>query len=95
MNCIKCGAKSRVYESRPEGETMMRRRECLSCKTRYQTIEILKPIKQVLKKKPEKKPEKKPKLRVVKPKKMKFEDLDLASMTDEEIEAAISSGNYI
>ena len=88
MNCIKCGAKSRVYESRPEGETMMRRRECLICKTRYQTIEVLKPIKQVLKKKPEKKPEKKPK-------KMKFEDLDLASMTDEEIEAAISSGNYI
>ena len=79
MNCIKCGAKSRVYESRPEGETMMRRRECLSCKTRYQTIEVLRPIKQVLKKKPEK----------------KFEDLDLASMTDEEIEAAISSGNYI
>ena len=88
MNCIKCGAKSRVYESRPENETMMRRRECLICKTRYQTIEVLKPIKQVLKKKPEKKPEKKPK-------KMKFEDLDLASMTDEEIEAAISSGNYI
>ena len=91
MNCIKCGAKSRVYESRPENETMMRRRECLTCKTRYQTIEVLKPIKQVLKKKPEKKP----KLRVVKPKKMKFEDLDLASMTDEEIAAAISSGNYI
>lgn len=91
MNCIKCGAKSRVYESRPEGETMMRRRECLSCKTRYQTIEVLKPIKQILKNKPEKKP----KLRVVKSKKMKFEDLDLAKMTDEEIEAAISSGNYM
>ena len=91
MNCIKCGAKSRVYESRPEGETMMRRRECLSCKTRYQTIEVLRPIKQILKKKPKKKP----KLKVVKSKKMKFEDLDLAKMTDEEIEAAISSGNYI
>jgi len=40
-----------------------------------------------------------PKLKLVKKpvrkKKMKFEDLDLASMTDEEIEVAISSGNYL
>jgi len=40
-----------------------------------------------------------PKLKLVKKpvrkKKMRFEDLDLASMTDEEIELAISSGNYL
>ena len=41
MNCPKCKAKSKVYNSRPDGQTTRRFRECLSCKHRYNTVEIL------------------------------------------------------
>ena len=41
MNCPKCKAKSKVYNSRPDGQTTRRFRECLSCKHRYNTVEII------------------------------------------------------
>lgn len=41
MKCPKCKSKSKVYDSRANGETIRRRRRCLKCKHRYATIEIL------------------------------------------------------
>jgi len=41
MNCPKCKGKSKVRSSRPDGQTTRRFRECLWCKQRYNTVEIL------------------------------------------------------
>ena len=41
MNCPKCKNKSKVYNSRASGQTTRRFRECLRCKHRYNTVEIL------------------------------------------------------
>ena len=41
MNCPKCKGKSKVRSSRPQGQTTRRFRECLRCKHRYNTVEIL------------------------------------------------------
>ena len=41
MNCPKCKGKSKVRSSRPQGQTTRRFRECLKCKHRYNTVEIL------------------------------------------------------
>ncbi len=96
MNCIKCGAKSKVYESRTHpsafGETMMRRRECTKCKTRYKTIEIIMPeqSKPVAVPKPEK--ERRKKVRKRKPMPLHQIEPDFDNMTDEEIEAWITRG---
>ena len=102
MNCIKCGGKSGVYDSRPFENTIMRRRECRKCKTRYYTIEILKPEKETVVKKKvvETKPVKRDRKKHNAYKRMnslkkRIEDLDFDQMTDEEIEAAIHSGDYI
>lgn len=94
MNCIKCGNKSKVYDSRPHKDSVKRHRQCLKCGHRYATLEVMFIVEELPKAEP-----KPPKLKLVKKpvrkKKMRFEDLDLASMTDEEIEVAISSGNYL
>ena len=96
MNCIKCGKKSKVYNSRPHQSTIKRNRECLKCGHRYATLEVLFTVEELPKPKPKPKP---PKLKLVKKpvrkKKIRFDDLDLSRMTDEEIEAAISSGDYL
>ena len=97
MNCIKCGGKSSVYDSRPSEDTIMRRRQCKKCKTRYSTIEILKTNKpELVVQKPivESKPVKVNRRKYRKPEK-RIEDLDFDQMTDEEIEAAIHSGDYL
>ena len=40
MKCPHCGNQSRVTDTREnEGNTIKRRRECLSCKTRFFTVE--------------------------------------------------------
>jgi len=94
VNCIKCGKKSKVYNSRPHQSTIKRNRECLKCGHRYATLEVLFTVEELPKPKP-----KPPKLKLVKKpvrkKKIRFDDLDLSKMTDEEIEAAISSGDYL
>ena len=41
MNCPKCRNKSKVYNSRAFGQTTRRFRECLRCKHRYNTVEII------------------------------------------------------
>jgi hypothetical protein len=35
-----CGSDSKVYDTRPRGNTYLRRRECLACARRWQTVEI-------------------------------------------------------
>lgn len=37
MNCPKCGAESKVIDTRGG----RRRRECVSCSTRYSTVEVM------------------------------------------------------
>ena len=41
MNCPNCKGKSKVYNSRRDSHTTRRFRECLRCKHRYNTVEIL------------------------------------------------------
>ena len=91
MICPKCGGRSKVYNSRPKDDTIRRHRQCLKCKHRYATIEILEQKEDVLDKIMDNPKEKLVKLRVVrKPaKKKRFEDLDFDNMTDEEIEKAM------
>ncbi len=55
MNCPKCKAKSKVYNSRPDGQTTRRFRECLRCKHRYNTVEILEVVEVVKKPAPSQK----------------------------------------
>lgn len=71
---------------------MRRHRQCLKCKHRYATIEILEQKEDALDKIMDKPKEKPVKLSIVrKPvkKKKRFEDLDFDNMTDEEIEKAM------
>lgn len=54
MKCPVCGhAESKVVDSRPveDGESIRRRRECLSCQKRFTTYEIIDTIKPVIIKK--------------------------------------------
>ena len=54
MNCPKCKGKSKVRSSRPQGQTTRRFRECLRCKHRYNTVEILEVVAAVKKPAPAK-----------------------------------------
>ena len=49
MNCPKCKGKSKVRSSRPKDQTTRRFRECLGCKHRYNTVEILEVVEAVKK----------------------------------------------
>lgn len=40
MNCPICGGATRVADSRPNSDSIRRRRECLECKNRFSTVEI-------------------------------------------------------
>ena len=40
MTCPVCGGKAHVLESRSDGETVRRRRECLECGHRFITQEM-------------------------------------------------------
>jgi len=40
MKCPQCQSQSAVYETRQRTENTLRRRECLSCKTRFSTLEV-------------------------------------------------------
>lgn len=84
--CPKCQSKSKVYNSRPKGDTIRRNRKCLTCGHKYNTLEILE--SKVNEPRPTA-----PKPSVVKYRKPKqkprFADLDFDNMSDEEIEAAI------
>lgn len=40
MTCPICGGKTKIYDSRPDEETVKRRRECLECGYRFPTMEI-------------------------------------------------------
>ena len=40
MTCPLCGGKTHITDSRSDGETVRRRRECLECKHRFTTKEI-------------------------------------------------------
>ena len=84
MRCEKCKAETAVKDSRPKGNSIRRRRECLRCGHRFFTVEVLeaKPDLKIV-------PKPKPKLVKRKTRKPRFEDLNFDSMTDEEIEAAM------
>lgn len=41
MLCPKCQNKTKVYDSRPLDNTVRRSRECLKCKHRFASIEVL------------------------------------------------------
>lgn len=40
MNCPKCDSDTKVYDSRGGAWCIRRKRECLNCKRRFNTIEI-------------------------------------------------------
>lgn len=40
MTCPKCGGATFVKDSRPDEDTIRRRRECAECKYRFSTVEI-------------------------------------------------------
>ena len=65
MICPKCKGKSKVRSSRPQGQTTRRFRECLRCKHRYNTVEILEVMEAV--KKPAPSLKGRPKKRVLTP----------------------------
>jgi transcriptional regulator NrdR family protein len=39
MDCVQCSADTRVVDTRPVGDAVRRRRECLSCQARFTTCE--------------------------------------------------------
>ena len=92
MICPKCQGKSKVYNSRPLGDTTRRHRQCLTCGHKYSTIETLEtkvvklddimgdPIKKLDKVTVKRYPVKK---------KKRFDELNFDNMTDEEIEKAM------
>jgi transcriptional regulator NrdR family protein len=41
VRCPACGADSRVVDSRPKGPTVWRRRECVMCRRRFTTREVI------------------------------------------------------
>lgn len=92
MNCPECKSKAKVDESRTRDNNTWRRRTCLSCGYKYQTVEklfvkpVLKPVPkpEPIREIPKKKQIKKPTL----PKKVQP---DFDKMTDEELEAWIFS----
>ena len=93
MLCPKCSGKSSVVDSRSYESTIRRKRICQKCKYSYRTLEVLEPPKS-------KEP---PKLKLVKPKKRKLKPKvknpkvwnqleDIRTLTDEELEEAIMTG---
>lgn len=40
MTCPNCGGDTKVIDSRPQEDSVHRRRECLVCKERFSTTEI-------------------------------------------------------
>lgn len=40
MTCPVCDGKTRVFESRPDLESVRRRRECIDCGYRFHTVEL-------------------------------------------------------
>lgn len=40
MTCPNCGGNTKVIDSRPQEDSVYRRRECLVCKERFSTTEI-------------------------------------------------------
>jgi transcriptional regulator NrdR family protein len=40
MTCPHCGSETKVINSRPQEDSVYRRRECLMCKERFSTTEI-------------------------------------------------------
>lgn len=42
LNCRVCGVVTRVLETRGTGEWVARRRECVGCKARVTTVEVVK-----------------------------------------------------
>ena len=60
MECPKCGDSTKVIDSRTKSEGKYRRRECLSCFSRFSTIkERITKIKKVIKKEKVKKEKRK------------------------------------
>ena len=41
MNCPNCGGKTKVQETRSDGETVIRCRKCQACRLRFRTQEII------------------------------------------------------
>lgn len=105
MNCPECKSKAKVDESRTRDNNTWRRRTCLSCGHKYQTVEKLF-VKPVMRSKPKKVRDSLTKSRVghystkrkksFAPLQKEYEstvmrDPDVDTMTDEELEAWIFS----
>lgn len=92
MNCPKCKSKSKVYDSRSRNGTVRRYRKCISCDNKYQTEEVL---VQPVKKEPRIAAPVKPKKRVLKNKPRRTDPLmlDIDSMSDDELMAALEDGS--
>lgn len=50
MNCIECGAGTKVIDSRYKEKTVERRRECLRCGYRFSTREVDRDVMRELRK---------------------------------------------
>ena len=92
VNCPKCKSKSKVYDSRSRNSTVRRYRKCLSCDHKYQTEEVL---IQPVRKEPRPAAPVKPKKRVLKPRPRRTDPLmlDIDSMSDDELMAALEDGS--
>jgi len=100
MNCPECKSKSKVDESRTRDNNTWRRRTCLSCNHKYQTVEKLfvKPVTKPVTAptKVRENPNKRKRRKSFVPLQKKHEpavmrEPDVDSMTDEELEAWIFS----
>ena len=53
MTCPICGSKTQITDSRPDEDSVRRRRECLECAHRFTTIEIDRDLyERIIKKEP-------------------------------------------
>ena len=93
MLCPKCNGKSEVADSRPYQSTIRRKRNCLKCKYSYRTLELLEPQEPP---KPKLEPKPKTRKRMLKPRTKNnkvWEQLEaVRTLTDEELEEAIMTG---
>lgn len=94
MNCRKCGAKTAVYDSRPNRDGIKRRRQCPKCLHRETSIEVWgietkSPHDNKPKLVPPPLPKKK--TRSTSPR-QKVSLGEIANLTDDQVEALIMSG---
>ena len=88
MKCPKCKAKTGVYNSRPQENTIRRNRECPYCNHRFATIEVLAEPK--VRGRPNAAKPKRTKKRRLTPRHYRQREID--RMTDDELLDALEKG---